>query len=67
MQEGNEKCVTYNLDGKLKRRASFHKPRHGCEDNIKMKIKKLVACVNWIQLVHESARWRALVATVMNF
>ena len=42
-------------------------PRHRWGDNIKMDLQE-VGCggVDWIELVQDTDRWRALVAAVMN-
>ena len=43
------------------------RPRHRCEDNIKMDLQE-VECVDmdWIGLAQDRNRWRALVNPVMN-
>jgi len=44
------------------------RPSRRWEDNIKMDIQE-VGCesMDWIELVQDRERWRALVCTVMNF
>jgi len=42
--------------------------RRRWEDNIKMDLQKVGGgCGDWIELVQDRERWRALVSTVMNF
>ena len=43
-------------------------PRHRWEDNIKKDIQEVgYGGMDWIEMVQNSDRWRALVSTVMNF
>ena len=43
------------------------RPRHRWEDNIKMDLEELGrGCGDWMELVQDRKRWRALVSTVMN-
>ena len=48
-------------------RRPLGRPRHRWEDNIKMKLQN-VGCgvMDWIELVQDRNRWRALVNAVMN-
>ena len=53
--------------GKGHGRRSLGRPRRRWEDNIKMDLQE-VGCggMNWIELVQNRDRWRALVNAVMN-
>ena len=55
------------LVGKLEGKRSLWRPRHRWEDNIKMDLQE-VGCggMDWIKLVQDRDRWRALVNAVMN-
>ena len=44
------------------------RPRRRWEDNIKMDLQEVErGCGDWMELVQDRDRWRALVSTVMNF
>ena len=44
------------------------RPRRRWEDNIKMDLQEVGrGCGDWMELVQDRERWRALVSTVMNF
>ena len=44
------------------------RPRRRWEDNIKMDLQEVGrVCGDWMELVEDRDRWRALVSTVMNF
>ena len=44
------------------------KPRRRWEDNIKMDLEEMGrGCGDWMGLVQNRDKWRALVSTVMNF
>ena len=44
------------------------RPRLRWEDNIKMDLQEVGGgCGDWMELVQDRKRWRALVSTVMNF
>ena len=53
--------------GKGEGKRSLGRPRRRWEDNIKMDLQE-VGCggMNWIELVQNRERWRALVNAVMN-
>jgi len=53
--------------GKPERKRPLGRPRHRCEDNIKMDFKE-VGCggMDWIDLAHDRARWRVLVNAVIH-
>jgi hypothetical protein len=53
--------------GKPEGRRPLGRPRRRMEDNIKMDLREVGwGSVDWIDLVQDSDRWRALVYTVMN-
>jgi len=56
------------LVGKPEGKRPLGRPSRRWEDNIKMDIQE-VGCesMDWIELVQDRERWRALVCTVMNF
>jgi len=56
------------LVGKPEGRRPLGRPRHRWKDNIKMHLQE-VGCgvMDWIALVQDRVRWRALVNVVMNF
>ena len=60
-------CVYRVLVGKPEGKRPFGKPRRRWEDNIKMDLQE-VGCggTDWIELVQDRDRWRALVNAVMN-
>jgi hypothetical protein len=55
------------LVGKLEGKRPLGRPRRRWEDNIRMDLQE-VGCggMDWIGLVHDRGRWRALVNAVMN-
>ena len=55
------------LVGKPEPKRPLGRPRRRWEDNIKMDLQE-VGCgdVDWIELVQDRDRWRALVSAVMN-
>jgi hypothetical protein len=59
---------TYNiLVGMPEGRRLLRRPRCRWEDNMKMDLREIgFGDVNWIHLVQDRDRWRALVNTVMN-
>jgi hypothetical protein len=59
--------VYWILLGKPQGKKPLGKPRHRLGDNIKMDLLEVgCGCVDWIQLVQDRDRWRALVNTIMN-
>jgi len=65
MEEG--RGVYRVLEGKPEGKRPLGRPRRRWEDNIKMVLQE-VGCegVDWIELVQDRDRWRALVTAVMN-
>jgi len=55
------------LVGKLEGKKPLGRPRHRWEDNIKMDLQE-VRCggMDWIEVIQDRDRWRALVTAVMN-
>ena len=55
------------LVGKLERGRPLGRPRCRWEDNIKMDLQEVGGgCEDWMELVQDRNRWRALVDAVMN-
>jgi hypothetical protein len=53
--------------GRPEGRRPFERPRRRWEDNIKMSLREMKSGgTNWIDLVEDRDRWRAVVNTVMN-
>ena len=65
---GEGRGVFRVLVGKSEGKRPLGRPRRNWEDNIKMYLQ-VVGCrgMDWIELVQDKDRWRALVNTVMNF
>ena len=54
--------------GNLRERDHWGRPRRRWEDNSKMDLQEVGrGCGDWMELVQDRDRWRALVSTVMNF
>ena len=54
--------------GKPEGKRPLGRPRHRCEDNIKMDLQEMGGgCGDWMELAQDRERWRALARTVMNF
>ena len=64
---GESRGVYRVLVGKPEIKRPLGRPRHRWEDNIEMDLQE-VGCggVDWIELVQDRDRWRALVNAVMN-
>ena len=55
------------LVGKPEGKRPLRRPRHRWEDNIKMDLQEVgFGVMDWIELVQDRDRWRALVNVVMN-
>ena len=55
------------LVGKPEGKRPLGRPRRRWEDNIKMGLQEVGGgCGDWMELVQDRDRWRALVSTVMN-
>ena len=53
--------------GKAEGKRALGRPRHRWEDNIKVDLQEVGYEVrDWIELVHDRDRWRALVNAAMN-
>jgi len=56
------------LVGKLEGKGPLGRPRRRWEDNIKMDLQGVGGgCGDWMELVQDRDRWRALVGTVRAF
>ena len=66
MEEG--RGVHKVLVGKPEGNRPLWRPRRRWEDNIKMDLEEVGrGCGDWMELVKDRDRWRALVSMVMNF
>jgi len=55
------------LVGKPEGKGPLGRPRRRWEDNIKMELQEVGGdCGDWMELVQDRDRWRALVSKVMN-
>ena len=64
---GEGRRVHRVLVGKPEGKRPVGRPRHRREDNIKMDLQEVGGgCGDWMELVQDRERWRALVSTVMN-
>jgi hypothetical protein len=63
-----EKRNTYRLlVGKLEEKRPLGRPRRRWVNNVRMDVGEVVWCdVDWIGLVQDRNRWRALVSSVLN-
>jgi hypothetical protein len=63
---GEGRGVYRILVGKPERRKPLGRPRRRWEDNIRMDLQEVrCGCVDWMELVQDRDRWRALVSAVM--
>jgi len=63
---GEGRCVHRILVGKPEGKRPLGRPRHRWEDN-KMDLQEVGGgCGDWMELVQDKYRWRALVNKVMN-
>ena len=64
---GEGRGVHSVLVGKPEGKRPLGRPRRRWEDNIKMDIQEVEGgCGDWMELVQDRERWRALVSTVRN-
>ena len=64
---GEGRGVYRVLVGKPEGKRPMGRPRRRWEDNIKMDLQEVgEVCGDWMELVQDRDRWRALVNTVMN-
>jgi hypothetical protein len=64
---GERRGAQRALVGKPEGRRPLGRPRRRWEDNIKMNLREVGwGDLDWIDLVQDRHRWRALVNTVMN-
>ena len=64
---GEGRGVHRVLVGKLEGKSPLGRPRHRWEDNIKMDLQEVGEGGDWMGLVQDRDRWRALVTAGMNF
>jgi hypothetical protein len=63
---GEERGVYRVLVGKPEGKSPLGRPRRRWEDGIRMDLRGLAWGVDWIRLVQDRDRWRAVVSAVMN-
>ena len=63
---GGERCAQ-GSSGETRGKDPLGRPRLRWEDNIKMGLQEVGGDGDWMELVQDRDRWRALVNTVMNF
>jgi hypothetical protein len=63
---GEERKVYKVLVGKPEGKRPLGRPRHRWEDGIRMDLREIWGCVDWIRLSQDRDRWRAVVSAVMN-
>ena len=65
---GEDRGVHRVLVGKPEGKRPLGRPRHRCEDNIKMDLQEVGGGRgDWMELARERDRWQALVGTVRDF
>jgi hypothetical protein len=65
---GEDRGVYRVLVGKPEGKRPLGRPKRRWEDNVKMDLQKVGGGrVDWMGLVQDRERWRALVGTVRNF
>jgi hypothetical protein len=64
---GEKRGAYRNLVGRPEGRRPLGRPRRRWEDNIKMDLQEVGWGMDWIELVQDRNRWRAVVNTAMNF
>jgi len=64
---GERRDVHRVLVGKPEGKRPLGRPRRRWEDNIKMDLREVAGCGNWMELAQDRYRWWPLVNTVMNF
>ena len=56
------------LTGKPTGKRPFGRPRHRCEDNIRMDLEEIgINAGNWVDSAQDRNYWRALVNAALNF
>jgi hypothetical protein len=64
---GEERKVYKVLVGKPEGKRPLGRPMHRWEDGIRMDLREIgLGGVDWIRLVQDRDRWRAVVSAVMN-
>ena len=63
---GEGRGVDRVLVGKPEGKRPLGKPRRRWEDNIKIDLREVGGCGDWMELAQDRDKWRALVNTVMN-
>ena len=64
---GEGRGVHWVLVGKPEGKRPLGRPRRRWDDNIKIDLREVGGCGDWMELARDRDRWRALVNTVMNF
>ena len=64
---GEGRGVHRVLVGKPEGKRPLGRPRRRWEDNIKMELQEVGGGGDWMELVQDRDRWRALLNTVVNF
>ena len=66
MYGGNERCI-HDFGGENLRKGDHLEDQGVILNDIKMDLEKWDGAMDWIYLVQDRNRWRALVTTAMNF